>query len=61
MQQPHVRKAMNLGTRKMSDGLEIYKAMIEDTMQSIKKELVEAMDNYKVRFYIYILFINHNL
>ena len=48
MQQPHVRKAMNLGTRKMSDGLEIYKAMIEDTMQSIKKELVEAMENYKV-------------
>ena len=55
MQQPHVRKAMNLGTRKMSDGLEIYKAMIEDTMQSIKKELVEAMENYKVSklFYWY--------
>ena len=56
MQQPHVRKAMNLGTRKMSDGLEIYKAMIEDTMQSIKKELVEAMENYKVSklFYWYV-------
>ena len=48
MQQPHIRKAMNLGNRSMSDGLEIYKAMIEDTMQSIKRELVEAMDNYKV-------------
>ncbi len=40
---------MNLGTRSMSDGLEIYKAMIEDTMQSIRPELVEAMENYKVR------------
>ena len=48
MQQPQIRKAMNLGNRSMSDGLEIYKAMIEDTMQSIKSELVEAMDNYKV-------------
>ena len=40
----------------MSDGLEIYKAMIEDTMQSIKKELVEAMENYKVSklFYWYV-------
>ena len=34
----------------MSDGLEIYKAMIEDTMQSVKPELIEAMDNYKVFF-----------
>ena len=49
MQQPHIRKAMNLGNRSMSDGLEIYKAMIEDTMQSIRPELVEAMENYKVR------------
>ena len=32
----------------MSDGLEIYKAMIEDTMQSIRPELVEALENYKV-------------
>ena len=48
LQQPHVRNAMNLGNRSMSDGLEIYKAMIEDTMQSITKELVEALDNYKV-------------
>ena len=38
----------------MSDGLEIYKAMIEDTMQSIRPELVEAMENYKVcETYIY--------
>ena len=49
VQQPHIRKAMNLGNRSMSDGLEIYKAMIEDTMQSIRPELVEAMENYKVR------------
>ena len=48
MQQPHIRKAMNLGNRSMSDGLDIYKAMIEDTMQSTKTELVEAMENYKV-------------
>jgi hypothetical protein len=48
MQQPHVRKSMKLGSRRMSDGLEIYKAMIEDTMQSIRPELVEAMENYKV-------------
>ena len=48
MQQPHIRKAMNLGNRSMSDGLEIYKAMIEDTMQSIVPELVEAMENYRV-------------
>ena len=50
MQQPHVRKSMKLGSRRMSDGLEIYKAMIEDTMQSIRPELVEAMENYKVKF-----------
>ena len=50
MQQPHVRKSMKLGSRRMSDGLEIYKAMIEDTMQSIRPELVEAMENYKVQF-----------
>ncbi len=48
MQQPHVRNAMNLGNRSMSDGLEIYKAMIEDTMQDVKKELAEALDNFKV-------------
>ena len=48
MQKPEIRKAMNLGNRSMSDGLEIYKAMIEDTMQSVKTELVEAMNNYKV-------------
>ena len=48
MQQPDIRRAMNLGNRSMSDGLEIYKAMIEDTMQSIRPELVEAMENYKV-------------
>lgn len=48
MQQPHIRKSMNLGNRSMSDGLEIYKAMIEDTMQSIRSELVEAMEHYKV-------------
>jgi len=51
MQQPHVRKSMKLGSRRMSDGLEIYKAMIEDTMQSIRPELVEAMENYKVLIY----------
>lgn len=39
---------MNLGNRSMSDGLEIYKAMIEDTMQSVRPELVEALENYKV-------------
>ena len=50
MQQPHVRKSMKLGSQRMSDGLEIYKAMIEDTMQSIRPELVEAMENYKVKF-----------
>ena len=50
MQQPHVRKSMKLGGRRMSDGLEIYKAMIEDTMQSIRSELVEAMENYKVSY-----------
>ena len=48
MQQPHIRRAMNLGNRSMSDGLDIYKAMIEDTMQSVRRELVEAMENYKV-------------
>ncbi len=36
LQQPHVRRALNLGSRSMSDGLEIYKAMIEDTMQDIR-------------------------
>ncbi len=36
------------GNKTLSDGLEIYKAMIEDTMQSVKPELIEAMDNYKV-------------
>ena len=36
------------GNKTLSDGLEIYKAMIEDTMQSVKPELVEAMENYKV-------------
>jgi hypothetical protein len=36
------------GNKTLSDGLEIYKAMIEDTMQSIKPELIEAMENYKV-------------
>ena len=56
MQQPHVRKSMKLGSRRMSDGLEIYKAMIEDTMQSIRPELVEAMENYKVKF-IHILIL----
>ena len=39
---------MNLGNRSMSDGLEIYKAMIEDTMQSFRTELVEALDHYRV-------------
>ncbi len=48
MQQPHVRRAMNLGNSSMSDGLDIYKAMIEDTMQDVRMELVEAMENYKV-------------
>ena len=38
------------GNRTLSDGLEIYQAMIEDTMQSVKPELVEAMQNYKVTF-----------
>ncbi len=36
------------GNRTLSDGLEIYQAMIEDTMQSVKPELIEAMQNYKV-------------
>jgi hypothetical protein len=48
LQEPHVRKAMNLGNRSMSDGLEIYKAMIEDTMQDVVDKLVEAMENYRV-------------
>jgi len=51
MQKPNVRKAMNLGNRSMSDGLDIYKAMIEDTMQDVIPELVEAMENYKVKRY----------
>ena len=54
MQQPHIRKSMNLGNRSMSDGLEIYKAMIEDTMQSIRSELVEAMENYRVRSHCFL-------
>lgn len=48
IQQPHIRKAMNLGNRSMSDGVDIYRSMIEDTMQSIKPELAEAIENYKV-------------
>ena len=52
---------MNLGNRSMSDGLEIYKAMIEDTMQSITKELVEALDNYKVEIPIKIFEDEKNL
>ncbi|XP_059087437.1 venom serine carboxypeptidase-like [Tigriopus californicus] len=51
MQQPHIRKAMNLGNRSMSDGVDIYRSMIEDTMQSIKPELAEAIENYKVLIY----------
>ena len=51
MQQPEIRKAMNLGNRTMSDGLEIYKAMIEDTMQDVREELIEALENYKVLIY----------
>lgn len=51
IQQPHIRKAMNLGNRSMSDGVDIYRSMIEDTMQSIKPELAEAIENYKVLIY----------
>ena len=43
------------GNKTLSDGLEIYKAMIEDTMQSVKPELVEAMENYKVCPFMQIL------
>ena len=48
LQQPHVRRAAHLGNRTLSDGVDIYRAMIEDTMQSVKPQLVDVMENYKV-------------
>ena len=48
LQQPHVRKAAHIGNRTLSDGVDIYRAMLEDTMQSVKPQLIEVMENYKV-------------
>ena len=49
LQQPFVRKAANIGNRTLSDGLAIYRAMIEDTMKSARPQIIEAMENYKVK------------
>ena len=48
LQQSHVRKAAHLGNRTLSDGVDIYRAMLEDTMQTAKPQLIEVMENYKV-------------
>ena len=54
LQQPHLRKAANIGNRTFSDGIQSYTAMIHDTMQSILPQLIEVMENYKVsHFYTF--------
>lgn len=58
LQQPEVRKAAKLGSRPMSDGLTIYKEMVEDTMMSIVPELTEAMENYKVVWSIISIYLS---
>lgn len=43
-----VRKAIHVGTLEFSDGLDVYMAMVEDTMRSVKSYLEEILKHYRV-------------
>ena len=46
-----VRKAIHVGSLDFSDGLDVYMAMVEDTMRSVKPYLEEVLRHYRVMNY----------
>ena len=43
-----VRQAIHVGSLDFSDGLNVYMAMVEDTMRSVKPYLEEVLQHYRV-------------